>query len=316
LSDFQETFGESAIDFGRVASNIGDSDISFGSRTLNRIVTGYTNVGVVQRRIYELYGPEGSGKTTIALSAIASAQRKGGKVLLVDAEHALDPEYAAQIGVKVEELDVGEPDCGEQGLEMAEWGVSNGLSLVVIDSVAALSPRTELEGELGDSNMGLHARLMGQGLRRLTAMMRRNTPSAVIFINQIRFKLGVLFGNPETRPGGQALRFFASVIIDLRDPRGQKREESKVEVGKVINAKVVKNKIFSPYKRCKIPLTYGKGIDRLLDLAQVLKEMDLAEVTKKTIKIEGMKQINLSTFRERLGNKMFFREIKEMIGEA
>ena len=212
----------------------------------------------------------------------------------------MDPVYAKKIGVKLHLLDLGEPDCGEEGFEMIEWAISEGHDLVVVDSVAAMTPLSEIEGNIGDANMGAHGRLMGQGLRRVTNLLKKDVPTSILFINQIRTKLGVVFGNPETTPGGRALKFFASVRIDLRDPRMQKITEGKVEVGKKINAKTVKNKIYSPFKTCKIYLTYGKGVNKGRDLVQALVERDMATATKNTVIVKGYRQMNYSTFLERL----------------
>ena len=309
MPTFRETFGESAIDFASISkSDIKESFISTGSRTLNRILTGYSDVGIVRSRIYELYGTEGCGKTTLTLESIVSCQKKEGKAMFVDAEHALDIEYAERIGVNFKALEFGQPDCGEEAMEMMLWGIENEFDLIVGDSVAAFTPRAELEGEMDKDFMGIHARLMGKGLRKIVSKLGKKNPSAIIFINQIRSKIGVMFGNPEVTPGGRALKFFASVRIDLRDPRGQKVVEGGEEVGKVINAKTVKNKIYPPFKKCKIHLTYGHGIDRGKDLVQALVDAGLAEATKKMVKLSGEKQMNYSTFIEKIRSDKKFRE--------
>lgn len=315
MSDFKSIFGESAINFSNVSSNVGDSFISTGSRSLNNILTGNSEVGIVQRRMYELYGNEGCGKTTIALEAVASCQKFNGVAMIIDVEHALDPTYCKSLGIELNNVYVAEPDCGEQTFDMIAWGIENNVDLVIVDSVAAMSPRAEIEGEMGDANMGLHARLMGQGLRRTTNMLTKKRKTSIIFTNQLRMKIGVLYGNPETRPGGKALKFFASgAIIDLRDPRGQKVVEQSIETGKIINAKTTKNKLFQPYLTCKIHFDYGTGVNRIKDILQVLKESDLCEFTKKTVSIEGYKRMNIETFSDRMKkDKKFKGNIKLLL---
>ncbi len=318
MEEFKERFGESAVDFSKVKSNIGDSFISIGSRALNLSLTGHSEVGIVKRRIYEIYGPEGTGKTTLALEAIASCQRNGGRAMMVDAEHQLDPIYAKKLGVKLHLLDLGEPDSGEEAFDMIEWGIEQGEDLIVIDSVSAMTPTAEIEGEMGDAHMGLQARLMGQGLRRITSKLKAGVPTAIIFINQIRMKIGVMFGNPETRSGGFALKFFASITIDLRTPRMKKIVESKEEIGKVIVAKTIKNKLYPPFKKCNVYLTYGKGIDKGKDLIEALVQVGAAEGSKKrsTVKIKGFNQMNRDTFVFKMKkDKEFSKKIKSMLNE-
>jgi len=317
MEEFKKRFGESAIDFASISrSDIKESFISSGSRSLNRTITGATNIGIVRSRIYELFGTEGSGKTTITLEAIVSCQRKKGKPMFIDAEHALDTDYAENIGVDFKKLEVGQPDSGEEAFEMIIWGIENKFDLIVGDSVAAFVPIAEIEGDMDQDFMGLHARLMGKGLRKVVMKLGKRNPTSIIFINQIRSKIGVMYGNPETTPGGRALKFFAAVRLDLRDPRKQKEVEAGEEVGKAVNAKTVKNKIYAPFKKCKIHLSYGHGIDKEKDLVQVLVDMEAATATKKTINLKGFKKMNHSTFVNKIKtNKKFKSIIKKILKE-
>ncbi|PCI40198.1 MAG: recombinase RecA [Thiotrichales bacterium] len=224
--------------------------------------------GLPKGRVVEIYGPESSGKTTLALQAIAECQKAGGSAAFIDAEHALDPTYAKNLGVKVDDLLVSQPDTGEQALEITDMLVrSSGVDIIVIDSVAALTPRAEIEGDMGDSHMGLQARLMSQALRKMTGSIKK-TNTLVIFINQIRMKIGVMFGNPETTTGGNALKFYASIRLDIRRIGSIKKQDE--IVGNEVRIKVVKNKLAPPFKQIVSAIYYGTGIsilDEIIDLA-------------------------------------------------
>jgi recombination protein RecA len=231
--------------------------------------------GLPRGRVVEIYGPESSGKTTLSLQAIAQAQKAGGVCAFIDAEHALDVTYARKLGVRVEDLLVSQPDCGEQALEIADKLVATGaIDLIVVDSVAALVPKAEIEGEMGDAHMGLQARLMSQALRKLTAATSRNN-TCVMFINQLRQKIGVVYGNPETTTGGNALKFYASVRLDIRKIGVVKNGEQ--AVGNKTRVKVVKNKVAPPFRECEFEILYGAGVNAAGEIVDLASEASLIE---------------------------------------
>ncbi len=273
VSQIEKQFGKGAIMKLGAETLPGEiPTISTGSLSLD-IALGVG--GLPRGRVIEIFGPEASGKTTLALHAIAEAQKKGGIAVFIDAEHALDVQYAKKLGVKIDELLLSQPDTGEQALEIAEHLVrSGGVDVIVIDSVAALVPKAEIEGEMGDAHMGLQARLMSQALRKLTATISKSN-TILIFVNQIRMKIGVMFGNPETTTGGNALKFYSSVRLDVRRTASIKQGQD--VIGSRTKVRVVKNKVAPPFKEVEFDLIYGEGISREGDVLDLAVEKNIVE---------------------------------------
>ncbi len=284
LSQIEKQFGKNTV------MRLGDNTVqavevvSTGSLTLD-IALGIG--GLPKGRIVEIYGPESSGKTTMTLQAIAQCQKAGGTCAFIDAEHALDPQYARKLGVDIDNLLVSQPDHGEQALEIADMLVRSGaVDMIVVDSVAALTPRAEIEGEMGDSHMGLQARLMSQALRKITGNAKRSN-CMVIFINQIRMKIGVMFGSPETTTGGNALKFYASVRLDIRRI-GQVKEGDEI-VGSETRVKVVKNKMAPPFREALFQILYGKGTNQLGELVDLAVQQELVQKAGAWYSYQGSK---------------------------
>ncbi len=273
MSQIEKQFGKGSIMKLSADSRLDVSVIPTGSLSLD-LALGVG--GVPKGRVIEIYGPESGGKTTLTLHIIAQCQKQGGTAAFIDAEHALDPVYAKALGVNIEELLVSQPDTGEQALEIAELLVRSGaVDIVVIDSVAALVPRAEIEGDMGDSLPGLQARLMSQALRKLTAILSRSN-CTMIFINQVREKIGVMYGNPETTTGGKALKFYSSVRLDIRRI-GQPIKVGNDAVGNTVKIKVVKNKVAPPFKEVEVQIFFGRGIDQLNDVVNLAVGLDIIE---------------------------------------
>lgn len=284
MADIEKQFGKGAV------MKLGEHEhqkidtIPSGSISLDAAlgIGGYP-----KGRIIEIYGPESSGKTTFALHAIAEAQKKGGRAAFIDAEHALDPLYAAKIGVNINELLLSQPDNGEQALEICEALVRSGaISVIVIDSVAALVPQAEIEGEMGDTHVGLQARLMSQALRKLSGVINK-TNTVCIFINQLREKVGVMYGNPETTPGGRALKFYASVRLEIR--RGEQIKSGTDIIGNKANIKVVKNKMAPPFKTCSVDIMYGEGVSITGEIVDLGSEAGILEKSGSWYAYQGEK---------------------------
>lgn len=284
LKEIQRMFGKGAI------MKLGDRDpvdvdvIPSGSLLLDQAlgVGGYP-----KGRIIEIYGPESSGKTTLALHAIAECQKMGGKAAFIDAEHAIDPTYAAALGVDINELYLSQPDSGEQALEICQLlAESGGMNLIVVDSVAALVPQAELDGEMGDNSVGLQARLMSKAMRKIAGVLNKND-CAVIFINQLREKVGVLYGNPETTSGGRALKFYASIRIDIR--RTEALKQGAEIYGNTCKVKIVKNKVAPPFKQCEIDIIYGKGVSKEAEIIDCAVELGLMKKAGSWYEYKGEK---------------------------
>jgi len=273
LSQIQNSYGKGSImRFGEKAAFENIAVIPTGSLSLDYALGVW---GYPQGRVMEIFGPEASGKSTLALQAVANAQRMGGVAAYIDAEHVMDPAYCKNIGVKLDELLISQPDTGEQALDITETLVrSNAVDIIVIDSVAALVPKAELEGEMGDVHVGLQARLMSQALRKLTASINRSK-TCVIFINQIREKIGVMFGPTETTPGGRALKFYASIRVEVR--RISTIKEQNVSIGNLVRARVVKNKMAPPFREVEFDIMYGEGISREGDLVDLAVEKEIIQ---------------------------------------
>ena len=265
--------------------------------------------GLPKGRIIEIYGPESSGKTTVALHAVAEAQKAGGVAAFIDAEHALDPAYAKALGVDIDSLIISQPDTGEQALEITDTLVSSGVvDIIVVDSVAALVPKAEIEGEMGDSHMGLQARLMSQALRKLTSSINKSK-TITIFINQLREKIGVMFGNPETTTGGRALKFYSSIRIDVR--RIDSIKQGDAIIGNRTRAKIVKNKVAPPFRQCEFDIMYGQGISKVGELVDLAANID---VIKKSGSWYSYNDNKLGQGRENV--KAYFLENKDIMDEV
>ena len=307
VTQIEKAYGKGSI------MRLGDSDINMNIET---VPTGSLSLdlalglgGIPKGRVVEIYGPESSGKTTVALHMVAEVQKRGGIAGFIDAEHALDPAYAKNIGVDIDNLYISQPDNGEQALEITETMVRSGaVDIVIVDSVAALVPKAEIDGDMGDSHMGLQARLMSQGLRKLTGIMAKSN-CTVIFINQLREKIGIVFGNPETTTGGRALKFYASVRMEVR--RAEALKNSGEVVGNRVKVKVVKNKIAPPFREAEFDIMFGKGISREGDILDLAAAEDIIDKSGAWYAYQGSK---IGQGRENA--KQFLREHPEIMAEV
>jgi recombination protein RecA len=284
LKQIQKQFGKGAVMKLGDRPNVEVSVIPSGSLLLDEAlgVGGYP-----KGRIIEIYGPESSGKTTLALHAIAECQKQGGRAAFIDAEHAIDPEYSKNLGVNIDELILSQPDSGEQALEIAEMLASSGaIDLLIVDSVAALVPQAELDGEMGDNSVGMQARLMSKAMRKLAGLLNKNN-CTIIFINQLREKVGVMYGNPETTSGGRALKFYASIRLDIR--RTEAIKTGSDVTGNTCRIKVVKNKVAPPFKQCEIDIIYGKGISKDSEILDRAVELGIVKKSGAWFEYNGSK---------------------------
>jgi len=316
LAQIERSFGKGAIMKLGESQKIAIETFPTGSLSLDLALGG----GIPKGRIIEVYGPESSGKTTLTLHMISEVQKKGGMAAFIDAEHALDPEYARKIGVDLDNLLISQPDSGEQALEITETLVrSNAVDIIIVDSVAALTPRAEIEGEMGDSHMGLQARLMSQALRKLTAAISKSK-TTVIFINQLRMKIGIMFGNPETTTGGNALKFYASVRMEIRGI-GKLEEgagDTKENIGNRVRVKIVKNKVAPPFRTAEFDILYNKGISYTGDILDLATKYEIARksgafYSYKDIKM-GQGRDNVKSFLE--SNEKVLRQIEKEVLET
>ncbi len=284
IKQIEKQYGKGSIMRLGEHANVDVDSISTGSLAIDYAL----GVGGLPRgRIIEIYGPESSGKTTLALQCIAECQKEGGKAAFIDAEHAIDPRYAKALGVDVDELILSQPDSGEQALEIAEVLIKSGaIDLIVIDSVAALVPQAELDGEMGDSNIGLHARLMSKAMRKLAGAMNLNN-CTTIFINQLREKVGVMFGNPEVTTGGRALKFYATIRLEVR--KSEAIKDGTEIIGNKVNVKIAKNKVAPPFKTCQVEIYYGQGISHVAEIISMGVDMGIIEKSGSWYSYKGEK---------------------------
>ncbi len=312
LADIEKQFGKGSIMKLGSDAHLNIEASSSGSIMLD-VALGVG--GYPKGRIVEIYGPESSGKTTFALHAIAEVQKNGGRAAFIDAEHALDPVYAKNLGVDIDELLLSQPDTGEQALEICEALIrSEAIDIVVVDSVAALVPQAEIEGEMGDSHVGLQARLMSQAMRKISGILNK-TKTTAIFINQLREKVGVMFGNPETTPGGRALKFYASIRLEVR--RGEQIKQGDQVLGNKTNVKVVKNKVAPPFKSASVDIMYGEGVSREGEVVDLASEINLLDKSGAWYSYNGEKvgqgKENVKTYLKE--NAAFCKELEYQIRE-